>query len=235
MSINVEQIHEIEDVFQMLDSFFREEGPWWDRFYADRNRSIPFFVNAPDENLVQYFEDGRIGPGRVLELGCGAGRNAIYMARQGCSVDAVDLSQEAIAWGKERADALNAEVQFHCRNLFELKLSPNAYDFVYDCGCFHHIAPHRRISYLQMLNTCLKPGGFFGLVCFAAGGMGAEMSDWDVYRERSLKGGLGYTEEKLRDIFKSFESVEFRRMRSMEQPGPLFGESFLWTALFRKR
>lgn len=219
----------------MLDSFFREEGQWWDKFYADRNKGIPFLVDAPDENLVQYFHDERIKAGRVLELGCGAGRNAVYMAQHGCKVDAIDISQEVIHWGIERAMANNVQVNFLCKNIFDLKVEPETYDFIYDCGCFHHILPHRRVSFLDLVNKGLKPGGYFGLVCFALGGMGADMTDWEVYRQRRLNGGLGYTEEKIKAIFKDFEIIEFRRMHKIEQPSSVFGESFLWTALFRKK
>ena len=113
-----ESIHSVEDILNMLDSFFREEGQWWDKFYADRNKGVPFFVNAPDENLVQYFHEGIIKAGRVLELGCGAGRNAVFMAEKGCFVDAVDISQEAINWGIERAKTNNVDVNFHCQNNF---------------------------------------------------------------------------------------------------------------------
>ncbi|WP_199621876.1 class I SAM-dependent methyltransferase [Paenibacillus alkalitolerans] len=232
--MTVEAIHNVQDLLDMLDSLFREEGQWWDTFYSDRGKGIPFFVNAPDENLVQYFQDQHIKAGRVLELGCGAGRNAFYMTEQGCTVDAVDISQEAVNWGMERAKANNKQVNFLCKNIFDLTIEPESYDFIYDCGCFHHILPHRRITYLDMLNRGLKPGGHFGLVCFALGGMGADMTDWEVYRQRSLKGGLGYTEEKIKAIFRDFEVIQFRRMRKIEQPDSLFGESFLWTALFRK-
>nr|WP_240418195.1 hypothetical protein [Paenibacillus periandrae] len=64
-------------------------------------------------------------------------------------------------------------------------------------------------------------------------GYGAEISDWEVYRQKSLKGGLAYTEKKLRQIFADFEVVEFRRMNRIVQPAASFGESFLWTVLFR--
>jgi 2-polyprenyl-3-methyl-5-hydroxy-6-metoxy-1,4-benzoquinol methylase len=49
--------------------------------------------------------DGRLAPGRVLDLGCGPGRNAVWLAKAGFSVDAIDLSPEALAWARERAEA----------------------------------------------------------------------------------------------------------------------------------
>jgi hypothetical protein len=61
------------------------------------------------------------------------------------------------------------------------------------------------------------------------------MTDWDVYRQRSLNGGLGFTEEKLRSIFESFEVLDIRLMQEAAPTAPVFGLSGLWTALFRKK
>jgi SAM-dependent methyltransferase len=87
-----EDIYCIDDVLTMLDSLLRDSGSWWDQFYAEREKPVPFFADLPDENLVNYFKEKRIGAGRVLELGCGPGRNAIYFAKQGCQID------RAVAW-----------------------------------------------------------------------------------------------------------------------------------------
>ncbi|CAM5200665.1 class I SAM-dependent methyltransferase [Lysinibacillus sphaericus] len=51
--------------------------------------------------MEEYFSKG-LSPKRVLELGCGPGRNSIYMAKQGCSVSALDISEKAIIRVKER-------------------------------------------------------------------------------------------------------------------------------------
>ena len=75
--MSMETIKNSEDVLMMLDSLMREPAPFWNNFYSDRTKKIPFFVNHPDENLVSYIESGIIQSGRMLELGCGAGRNSI--------------------------------------------------------------------------------------------------------------------------------------------------------------
>ncbi|MEK5251424.1 class I SAM-dependent methyltransferase [Bacillus sp. FSL R9-9530] len=231
-----ETISSYEDLLDMLDSLLLEPTQFWDNFYSNREKGVPFFTNKPDENLVNYFDKELLNPGKVLELGCGPGRNAIYFAEKGCLVDAVDLSQESIQWATERAKEKNVHVNFIYNNIFDLQIEEGTYDIVYDSGCFHHIAPHRRMNYINLVKKALKPGGYFAITCFVQGGElgGADITDWEVYKLQSLKGGLGFTDAKLRVIFRDFSEVEIRRMKEIKQSNKVFGVSGLWTALFMK-
>ncbi len=231
-----ETIRTHDDLLQMLDALLREPTAFWDGFYADRTKRIPFFVDKPDENLVRYVDQLEIPVNRVLELGSGPGRNALYLAEHGSQVDAVDLAKTSVDWANERARARQLDVSFRQGNLFELPFEHGAYDFVYDSGCFHHIAPHRRPDYIRIVSDALRPGGCFALTCFVEGGQygGSDMTDWDVYRQRSLNGGLGFTEEKLRSIFDTFAVRDIRLMQEAAPTDSVFGLSGLWTALFQK-
>lgn len=231
-----ETIYDYNDLLEMLDSLLREPTEFWNNFYSDRNKGVPFFIDSPDENLVSYFEKNVFKPGKVLELGSGPGRNAIYFAQKGCTIDAVDLSEETLKWAEERANYKNVSINFINENIFDLNIEEGTYDIVYDSGCFHHIAPHRRMNYIDIVKRALKPNGFFAITCFIEGGElgGAEISDWEVYRLRSLNGGLGYTEEKLRLIFRDFKEIEIRKMKVIEQPNVVFGVPDFLTALFQK-
>ncbi|MBM7691441.1 hypothetical protein JOC77_000846 [Peribacillus deserti] len=80
-----EMIFTDQDVLVMLDELLKEKSRFdWNTFYSDREREVPIFVNHPDENLVQYLQERIIVPGKALDLGCGAGRNAMYLAEKGC-------------------------------------------------------------------------------------------------------------------------------------------------------
>ncbi|MGD3106088.1 class I SAM-dependent methyltransferase, partial [Streptomyces sp. YGL11-2] len=163
--------------------------------------------------------------------------NALHLDARGFTVDAVDLSPTAVAWAADRAREAQAGVRFHCGDAFDLVGTElgGPYDLIYDSGCFHHLPPHRRISYLDLLDRALAPGGHLALVCFAAGdqGMGSELPDADFYRQSRLHGGLAYTPESLRHIFAGLTELELRRMHDESPDSGRYGEPFLWTALFR--
>jgi 2-polyprenyl-3-methyl-5-hydroxy-6-metoxy-1,4-benzoquinol methylase len=113
-------IYTSDDVLRMLDALLTRRGDaWWNEFFADRGKPCPFFTEWPDENLVAWFGEGLLAPGRVLELGCGHGRNATYLASRGCSVDAVDFSAQAIGWARKRAKRAGAPVAFQCCSIFD--------------------------------------------------------------------------------------------------------------------
>jgi SAM-dependent methyltransferase len=209
---------------------------WWDRFYANRDRPIPFFVDKPDENLVALLDRGGIAPGRALDLGCGPGRNALFLAERGFTVDAVDLSSAAVEWARERAAERGLAVTVRCGDAFAMPphVLAGPYDLIYDSGCLHHIAPHRRISYLALLERALAPGGLLGLVCFARGQMGSEVPDAQMYTEGSFEAGMSFSADDLRWIFEGFDEVEVRGMLHQHEASPTFGEPFLLTALFRR-
>jgi SAM-dependent methyltransferase len=239
-----------EDLLAMLDRLFLDrlqdyrhdqwlehQGQRWDRLYSRRNAQIPFFVDWPDESLVSYFESGKLRPGRVLELGCGHGRNARYFAGQGCQIDAVDFSQEAISWAMEKNNDPDQRIVYLCKSIFELDVRQPRYDIVYDSGCFHHLPPHRRSGYLELLKSALKPAGHFALVCFTPDG-GSGLDDFEVYQQWKLANdrghGFGYTSSQLKEIFSpSFEILSLRKMEEAPPDRKLFGKDFLWAVLMK--
>jgi SAM-dependent methyltransferase len=231
-------IYTADDVLRMLDTLLENRGgDWWSEFFADRASTCPFFVEWPDENLAEWSSQGLLGAGgRALELGCGNGRNAVCLASLGFRVDAIDFSAGAIEAARDRAKGAGAAVEFQQCSIFDARVTAGGYDLVYDSGCFHHLAPHRRRDYVDLVDGALKPGGSYGLVCFRPEG-GSGYTDLEVYERASLGGGLGYTEEQLRGLWDTerFSVRVLRQMREQAGQGPCFGQDFLWTLLATKR
>jgi SAM-dependent methyltransferase len=203
-------------------------GAWWNEFFSDRSRPIPFFRDRPDENLAEWFSNGLVAPGSALEFGCGNGRNALYLAGRGCSVDAVDFSEQAITWARERAAQAALEVNFQCCSIFDADIASESYDFVYDAGCFHHLPPDRRADYVSLVARVLRPRATYGLVCFRPEG-GSGYTDEQAYEQGSLGGGLGYSQDSLRSLWDR-PPFSVRELRQMNQTGgddPYFGLDFL--------
>ena len=229
-------IYTSDDVQCMLDDLLASSGnAWWDEFFADENKPCPFFTDRPDENLAAWFAEGKLSPGRVLELGCGHGRNAAYLAAQGCSVLAVDFSAEAIERARKRPAPTSGSVEYRCCSIFGTQFTEGSYDLVYDSGCFHHVAPHRRRDYVDLVDRALKPGGSYGLVCFRPEG-GSGYTDLQVYLRASLGGGLGYSEDRMRALWDKppFSLRELRQMHTGSGQEPYFGADFLWVLLAAK-
>jgi SAM-dependent methyltransferase len=214
---------------------FAQEDDKWQGFYANRDRPCPFFALVPDENLCGWLSEGQVPVGKALDLGCGNGRNAIFMSKQGFDVEGVDYSMSAVAWAKDEIARAGLSLPIHCMSVFGFPLQPCSYDFVYDSGCFHHIAPHRRRQYVRRAAAALKPGGVFGLVCFTPEG-GSGYSDEEVYERSSMGGGLGYSEARLRKIWSESLHVDsVRRMVDQGSDSGMFGKSYLWVLFARKR
>lgn len=226
-------INNYDDIMEFLDN--QVASVPWDEFYGSRKFSAPFIIQneLPDENLVEFLNKDT-KPKSALEIGCGEGRNAIYMAKQGISVTALDISSEAIKNAKKIAVSKEVDVDFRCADV--LKDGVNGrYDFVYDSGMLHHLPPHRRITYIELLKKVLNPGGYFGLTCFAWGEDCAdEVDDWEFYKQEFCA-GIAFKKERLVELFEPyFDVVEIRKYRN-GIPDTIQGLQFMWVCLFKDK
>ncbi|HET7874144.1 MAG TPA: class I SAM-dependent methyltransferase [Methylomirabilota bacterium] len=111
---------------------------------------------------------------RVLELGCGEGRDSVFFAVRGCEVTGVDLS----AAGLRKAERLAREHQVRvCWIHGDLARSAPGppFDLVYSCGVIHYVPRRRRGPLLERLKTITRPGGYHAHLVF---------TDRAVYREK---------------------------------------------------
>ena len=215
----------------LLDRFMNSRPKdWWDEFYADKDRDIPFHIGVPDENLIQYTESGQITKGRALDIGCGNGRNSLYLAKNGFQVIGLDFSSESISYAEEHHSHEN--IEYRAMSFFDFEDEPSSFGIIYDGGCLHHISPQRRPDYLKQVKQLLKDDGLYGMEIFNEKG-GANLTDYQVYEQRSIRGGLGFSEVKLKIILSEyFDILELREMKEIED-GSAFGKDFCWAVLMR--
>lgn len=103
--------------------------------------------------------------GRILDLGCGEGRDSVYFASRGFTVTGVDAS----AAGLEKADRLAAErgvrVRWVCRSMLDLPVI-GRFDLVYSCGSIHHVPKADRGHLFRRLRALTRPGGVHAHIVF---------------------------------------------------------------------
>jgi len=107
--------------------------PSWNDSYAS-GQPLPWDTGRPDPMLVEMIESGAIAPGRTLEVGCGTGTNAIYLAHHGFEVVGVDVSPVAVEHARARAHGC---CRFETVDFLNAAPPDGPFHFVFDRGCFH--------------------------------------------------------------------------------------------------
>ncbi len=105
----------------------------WDERYRVREHRAEALEAAPTPVLVEAVSI--LAPGRALDLACGAGRNALWLAQKGWRVTAVDGAPAAIALLRDRAQSADLPVDAHVADLAAgaFPIEPAAYDLVTIC------------------------------------------------------------------------------------------------------
>ncbi|MDO4557596.1 MAG: class I SAM-dependent methyltransferase [Planctomycetia bacterium] len=103
-----------------------------------------------------------------LELGCGTGREAVWLATQGFQVTAIDASVTAIERARTRAEQADALLRIVLSDVFSFARHGETFDFVYDIGFYHYIRRTDLKRYLDLLWEMTHPGAYYFTVCGAA-------------------------------------------------------------------
>ncbi len=114
----------------------------------------------PDPLLVELIEGGSVPVGRALEVGCGTGTNAVWLATKGFEVVALDLAPRAVAMAQARAAATGVRVDLRAADFLNDPLDLAPFDFVFDRGCFHVFdAATDQDRFAARVAALLAPGG----------------------------------------------------------------------------
>jgi SAM-dependent methyltransferase len=120
----------------------------WDQHYSD-SAKLDF---APAPLLVEVAEF--LPPGRALDLACGAGRNALFLASLGWQVTAVDRSAMGIRLLRERAKGLAIDARIADLESGGFAIEPAAYDLICD---FYYL----QRDLFPAIREGVRPGGVF--------------------------------------------------------------------------
>jgi SAM-dependent methyltransferase len=193
--------------------------PHWEEHY--RSGHPPWDTGRASSELIRIVEEERIDPCRTIELGCGTGTNAIWLAERGFEVSAIDLVPLAIEKAIDRAAKAGVKVRFLSLNLLELPDLGEPFDFLFDRGCYHAVRREDATGYLNAVDRLLRSGAR-GLIL---AGNAKEPHD---------PGPPVVTEEELRsELGSRFEIVKLNEFRFDADLGSDF-KPLAWSCLLRK-
>lgn len=176
----------------------------WNASYSKGD--TPWDSGEPCLELRDVLKSLGLKRGLALDLGCGSGTNSIYLAREGFSVTAVDISQVALKKAKTKAIEAGVDIRFIEATLPEFDISKysfleESFDFVFDRGCFHVMDASLREPYSSLVAGFLKKGGLYLVLTGNA-------------REPRSPGPPVLTEKEIHAVFeKNFEIFQMRDFR----------------------
>jgi SAM-dependent methyltransferase len=144
----------------------REERAGWKSTYERSDfRDLPWFSDKPSPWLVRGVNERWIRPGeKVLDVGCGAGTNVLWLARHGFASCGVDVAPGAIAAARARAAIEKLDVTLEVGEATALPFADGEFGAALDSGCFHTLPIELRSVYAEELHRVVRPGGTVFLI-----------------------------------------------------------------------
>ena len=140
----------------------------WDKAYREHPiRDLPWELGRPREVLLEIVGGRLIHGHRALDICCGTGTNALYLAQQHFAVTAMDVSESAIDIARQKAEGSGARIRFLVADWLNLPFEDKEFDLIFDMGCFHHVEPENRERFIRGVHRVLADGGWYMLTVFS--------------------------------------------------------------------
>jgi len=196
----------------------------WNQRYIDAD--TPWDSGVPSRELQRIIDRLSIKPCRTLELGCGTGTNAIYLAQAGFDVTAVDLSAAALEMAEKKTKEAGVSVKYLQADVTNMP-DLGRFAFVFDRGTYHVVRQINLKAFQSMLANSVEPGGTYLVLAGNANELGDLEKGPPRVRAHEICGEL---ESKAFDLIRLDES----KFDGVQLGGQTF-TPLAFTAVFRRR
>lgn len=132
----------------------------WEERY--KKGDIPWDTGIPDLNLINVVIKRPIRSCKALDIGCGTGDDAVWLAQQNFSVTGIDVSEMAIQKAIDKASRAGVECTLLVRDFLKDEIPGAPFSFVYDKGCFHVFdSDEHRNNFAEKVAAYLEPTGLW--------------------------------------------------------------------------
>ncbi|HEX3783987.1 MAG TPA: class I SAM-dependent methyltransferase [Pseudonocardiaceae bacterium] len=163
------------------------------------NDRLPWDIGQAQPAVRELEASGRLH-GEILDIGCGLGDNAIFLAERGHHVTALDGSATAIDQARARARDAAVEVDFGVADATELTGYEDRFDTVLDSALYHCLNDEQRLTYAAALHRVTTPRALLNIMCIRDGLPAPVPAATGVSQEnlRNTLGATGWTITSLR-------------------------------------
>jgi len=126
----------------------------------------PWDIGRAQGEIAALEEAGEIA-GDVLDVGCGTGENALYLASRGHAVWGVDAAPRAIDLARGKARERGIAATFLVQDVLSLCELGRTFDTVVDSGLFHTLSDADRPRFVRSLTDVLKADGTYIMLAFS--------------------------------------------------------------------
>jgi cyclopropane fatty-acyl-phospholipid synthase-like methyltransferase len=147
----------------------------------------PWETGLPQPAFVRLAEAGAFR-GRVLDVGCGTGEQALLAASMGLEATGIDVAPAAVDRAREKAGRRGLAARFLVGNALELAGLGEQFDTVLDSGMFHVLEDEDRHRFVDAVSAVVPAGGRYFLLCFSE-------------RQPGLCGPRRVTQDEIRAAF----------------------------------